>query len=164
MNDASKPRTHLLHLTKHPTLQSQYAGREWRPFHVRSTMDNGPGPSVLLPDHSLRCETVKSTRRRGGVHERDDINTTSLRPPTTQNAFHHSQHRTRLKHIRLPHQRRVDTLTITSRASRNTRHHNPSTRERVASLSCTPMDGRRTLALRLPARPQFTAWEIEDYT
>jgi hypothetical protein len=35
--------------------------------------------------------------------------------------------------------------------------------KRVAPLSCTPIDGRWISALRLPARPQFTVSEIEEY-
>ncbi|KAK5202881.1 hypothetical protein LTR41_011393 [Exophiala xenobiotica] len=67
-------------------------------------------------------------------------------------------------HIHLPNQRRVDTSKITFRTSRNTQHTAPVRGKRVVPLSSTPLDGRWTSALRLPARPQFTVSEIEEYT
>jgi hypothetical protein len=79
-----------------PNIQYQYTGREWRPFHVRPRWRMN-WSSILLPDRSLRCQRVKVARRRGGVNLRHIINTTSLRPPTSQNTSHHAEHRTHLQ-------------------------------------------------------------------
>ena len=95
-NDASKSPKSPSAPHETPNMQPQYAGREWRPFHVRPRwrMD---WSSVLLPDRSLRCQSMKNTRRRGGVNKRHIINTTSLRSPTSQNTSHHALHRTHLQ-------------------------------------------------------------------
>jgi len=137
-----------------PNMQPQYAGREWRPCHVRPRwrMD---WSSVLLPDRSLRCQSMKNTRRRGCVNKRHIINTTSLRPSISQNTSHHAEHRTHLQTSPSPPlttRRHVDTSKITFRASRNTPHAVPVREKGVAPLSCTPLDGRWTSALHLPAR------------
>lgn len=127
---------HPLHLTNHPTSQSQYAGREWCPFRVRPRW-NGLGSSILLPDRSLRCQSVKNTRGRGGVNKRHIINTTSCDRLITRSTEHISNH------IHLLHQRRVDTSKIILRASRNTQRYSPSTREESgASFMCA--QGRKT--------------------
>ena len=79
-----------------PNIQPQYAGREWRPFHVR------PRWRTDLVLHfparpQFTVSELKNTRRRGGVNKRHMINTTSLRSPTSQNTSHHAQHRTHLQ-------------------------------------------------------------------
>jgi hypothetical protein len=65
-------------------MQPQYAGRDWQSFHVRPQWRTD-WSFVLLPDRSLRCQSMKNTRRRGGVNKRHIINTTSLRSTTAQN-------------------------------------------------------------------------------
>ena len=158
------PENHPLHLTKHPTSQSQYAGREWRPFHVRPRRRTD-WSLVLLPDRSLRCQSVKNTRRRGGVNKRHITNTTSLRPPTSQNTSHHPQHRTHLQtHPSPPSTTRRRVENHPPSLTKHPTLQPPVRGKRVAPLSCTPIDGRWTSALHLPARPQFTASEIEEHT
>ena len=103
LHDASKPRESPSTPHETPNITAPVRIKGVAPLSSTPTLDSVPGPSVLLPDPSLRCEKVKRTRRRGGVHERDDINTRSLRPSTTQNTSHHPQHRNMFKHIPSPH-------------------------------------------------------------
>lgn len=97
MNDASKSRKSLPAPHETPNTTAPVRGKGVAPLSCTPTMENGLGSSVLLPDHSLRCQSVKNTRRRGGVNKRHITNTTSLQPPTTQNSSHHPQHRTHLQ-------------------------------------------------------------------
>jgi hypothetical protein len=53
-------------------MQPQYAGREWRLFHVRPWTEDGFRHPVFLPDRSLRYRRLTSTRRRGGVRRERD--------------------------------------------------------------------------------------------
>jgi hypothetical protein len=161
------PEYHPLHLTKHPTLQPQYAGREWRPFHVQPRRRTD-WSLVLLPDRSLRCQSVKKTRRRGGVnkrHNQHDITaithiTEHFSSRTAQNTSSDTSSNTSISSINDASTRRKspseppETPNITA----------PVRGKRVVPLSCTPMDGRWTSALRLPLRPQFTVSESEEYT
>ena len=84
------------------------------------------------------------------------INSTSLRPPKSKN----TSSSTSLSPINDASTRRKSTSDLKKHPTLQ-----PQCAGRgVAPLSRTPLDGRRTSALRLPARPQFTASEIEQYT
>ena len=156
MNDASMSRKSPSAPHETPNITAPVRRKGVAALSCTPTMENGLGSYVFLPDRSLRCQSAKNTRRRGGVNKRHMTNTTSLRPPTAQNTSSSTfissinDASTRRKSPSEPH----ETPNITA----------PVRGKRVAPLSCTPMDGRWTSALRLPARPQFTVSEIEEYT
>lgn len=109
-----------LHLTKHQTLQPQCVERSCGPSMCapRWKTDSGPPFSCPTTVYGVRVLRVRDK-------EAESIRATQ----STRHHYHHPQHRTHLQAPPLLHQRRVDTSKITLRASRNTQHHSPSTRE-----------------------------------
>jgi hypothetical protein len=73
-----------------PRNTKHHSPSSWKgvaPLSYTPTMENGLGSSIFLPDHGLRCQRLKSTRRRGGVNERDITETTTS---ATNNSSEHS--------------------------------------------------------------------------
>ena len=166
MNDASKSRKSLPAPPETPNITAPVRGKGVAPLSCTPTMENGLGSSILLPHRSLRCQSDEyATKRR--VNKRQNQHSITAIAHITE---HFSSRTT---------QNTSSNISISSISSINdasTRRKPPSEPpetpnitapvrgKRVVPLSCTPMDGRWTSALRLPVRPQFTASESEEYT